>query len=130
MRNCMTYALDIENLELQMTDSILSPFEVRNSFEHLAKKYSRKIRKVDSEDSPLTDGEWLILFLGLKVVHRDYEYIPDKWEYHFAKKVNGLWLNRPEYEAKEICFFSDEEKETMVANGYPISYFAVRRAEE
>ena len=129
MRNCMTYALDIENMELKSTDSILTPYDVRNSFEKLGNEFRRKFRKLDSENSPLFEGEWLILFLGLKVVHRDYEHIPDKWEYHFARKVNGVWLNRPDYGSEEVVPFLDEERDEMVSDGYQLSFFAIRKDE-
>lgn len=96
-RNCMTHALDIE--ELDIPNSKLSLWYSSDPFQEILEKchryYNRTCRKVNRYDK-LLDGEWLVVFFGFVAIKFDYEGRPEYYDYHFARQEpDGSWTERP-----------------------------------
>ncbi len=130
MLNCMTYALDIDDQCVEDADSFLYSSFPEKAIQEKCKKFGRICRKLESENSEIYDGEWIIAFYGFIPVHRDYEGIPDNWEYHFMKKVDTIWMHRPYVNATEISVVPEETKEAFIRSGYPPLFFAISKVEE
>ena len=126
MKNCMTFALKIENttnysnfnlwyFQNQVPEDVIR--------EHL-KKINRSCRRLESENSALEKGEWLIAFFGFIPYHYDYEGRPDMYNYHFIRRVGHKWMHRQSINA-DITPISDN-----LIEEYKPMYFAVKQVEK
>lgn len=130
MYNCMTAALKIEDMnitsDLNLWYSRDPESEIREKIEkaHL----NRKLRRLDSENSPLEKGEWLIAFFGFIPYKFDYEGRPEMYDYHFIFMENGKWMHRSHIGA-EIAEIEDDLFKNFEDAGYPPQFFAVKQVE-
>ena len=132
MKNCMTFALKIENIDTNYLDFNLWYFQNKNPEdvirEHL-KKFNRSCRRLESETSTLEKGERLIAFFGFIPYHYDYEGRPDMYDYHFIRQVDHKWMHRQSINA-DITPISDNLIEEFTTAGYRPMYFAVKQVEK
>ena len=130
MYNCMTSALKIEDMNIT---SNLDLWYSRNPEDEIREKIekahlNRKLRRLENENSPLEEGEWLIAFFGFIPYKFDYEGRPEMWDYHFIYMENGKWMHRSHIGAEITEIEKDLFKNFEVA-GYPPQFFAVKRVE-
>lgn len=130
MLNCMTYALDIEDQCLEDIDSFLYSRFPEKAIQEKCKKFGRNCRLLKSDNDELYDGEWVIAFYGFIPTHRDYEGLPDQWDYHFMRKVADIWIHRPYIGATEIAVVPEETRNAFIKEGYPPLFFAISKVEE
>lgn len=131
MFNCLTYALQIEDIDIADTDLMLwySRFPEK-AIQEKCKKFGRKCRSLENEYSEIHDSEWIIAFYGFIPIHWDYEGLPDQWDYHFMRKVDNIWIHRPYIGATEILVVPEETRRAFINEGYPPLFFAISKVEE
>ena len=130
MRNCLTYALQIEGqkgvdyytfLDLAYTKNTV------NELKEIAKKFRRSLRQLESTEESLIDGEWIMVLYGPIVTKRDYEGIPAEYDVHAIKVNNdGIWTHRRHIEA-DITEVPQSTLKAFASEGYEPQYFAVKR---
>jgi len=126
----MTYALDLENQNINRLD--LTLWYSHNPEEEIRRKceqFNRSIRRLENVDSFLEKDEWIIAFYGFIPIHFNYEGFPDRYDYHFMKLQNGVWMHRPSI-GKTICVVTEDVLSAFIAEGYQPQYFAVKRIED
>lgn len=132
MKNCMTFALKIEDMDISYSNFDFWYFQSKNPEdvirEHL-KEFNRSCRRLENETSPLEKGEWLVAFFGFIPSHYDYEGRPDKYDYHFIRWVDNKWMHRKCISA-EITPISDNLIEEFTEAGYKPMYFAIKQVEK
>ena len=115
MKNAMSYALEIE--EMDLSPLALNLGYSKDAFEAISEKchedFGLACRKVEPNDS-LKEGEWLVAFFGFWATKFDYEGRPEVWDYTFARQENdGTWTERASIGA-EVTTIDDIEK--MISN--------------
>ncbi len=128
----MTYALKIEDIGISALELNLWYTQSQNPEDVIREKlmkFNRSCRRLESEDSPLEKGEWLIAFFGFIPYHYDYEGRPDKYDYHFIRLENNQWMHR-EGIGEDISIVSDEIIKAFKSEGYQPQYFAVKQVED
>lgn len=130
MKNCMTYALELENMNIDSLD--LNLWYSRNPESQIREKcqqFNRSIRQIESDNSPLEEGEWMIVFFGFIPYHYDYEGRPDMYDYHFIRrKEDQKWYHRTGIGGK-ISEIEENLFSEYLNSGYPPQYFAVKQVE-
>lgn len=127
-RNCMTYALKIEDVDVNPND--LRLWYSSNPEEEIQEKcnlFHRSCRKISSPKD-INSNEWLIAFFGFVPIHYDYEGLADRFDYHFMIWENGHWEHRQGI-GKDISIVSQETINSFIAEGFPPQYFAIRKTE-
>ena len=132
MRNCLTYALQIEGqkgvdyytfLDLAYTKNIV------NELKEIAKKFKRSLRQLESAKESLINGEWVMVLYGPIVTKRDYEGRPVEFDVHAIKIIDGIWTHRRHIEA-DITEVPQSTLKAFASEGYEPQYFAVKRIED
>ncbi len=133
MRNCLTYALGIEDKEVEVNFYSFSDLAyTRNTvseLERIAKGFNRSMRRLKSADDELKNGEWIMVLYGPIITKRDYEGRPVEFDVHAIKVVDGLWSHRQCIDA-EVTSVPDSTPEAFASEGYEPQYFAVKRIED
>ena len=132
MRNCLTYALQIEDNKEVDFFSFSDLTYTRNTvsaLKKIAKGFNRSIRRLESTDDQLIDDEWIMVLYGPIIAKRDYEGRPVQFDVHAIKVVDGLWYHRRCIDA-EVTSVPQSTLKAFASEGYEPQYFAVKRIEE
>mgnify|MGYP004607678489 CR=1 FL=1 len=130
--NCMTYALQIEDMDISILDLNLWYHQSQNPEDVIREKlkeFNRSCRSLANQNSPLEKGEWLIAFFGFIPYHFDYEGRPDAYDYHFIKWDDNQWKHRKCIKA-DITPISDDVINEFIKKGYNPKFFAVKTVED
>jgi len=129
MQNCFTASFKIEPYIGSSYDFYLSHKDsLCEDLNALVNPLGRVCRSLTTEEAPLEEGEWLICFFGPFVTKRDYEGIPEAWDYHVIFKEDDVWKHR-DGQGKPIEVIGDNLFEYFRGHGIEPKYFAVKQVE-
>lgn len=128
--NCMSYALDVENENINHFDlDLWYSHNTENIIREASKRLNRSSRLLDNEFSPLQKDEWLIAFFGIIPLRYDNYGDVEQIDYHFMKYENGTWMHRRCIGAN-ITKVTGEVFVEFLALGYKPQFFAIKKVEE
>ena len=130
MKNAMTYALKIE--EMDLSPLALNLGYSKDAFKAISEKcnedFGLTCRKVERNDS-LTEEEWLVVFFGFWATKFDYEGRPEVWDYAFCRQEDdGTWMERASIGSKPASIDIDEMIAEFHRIGIAPMFMAVQKA--